>query len=165
MRITEEQLKNLADKGLRKIERHVGLPKNSVTQIDSVKWVTPATQNEKRAKEIIRGNKPKMNKTESSYAMQLEALKQAGEIFHYGFEEVTLKLADGVRFTPDFIVVRKVELVNLHTNWITEFHETKGGFIRDDARIKFQVARKQFPFFRFKMMQYKDKQWNEIYPE
>lgn len=121
--------------------------------------------NGKTPPEVILFSKPKMNKTEMRYAEMLEMKKRTGEIFDYQFEGITLKLATGVRYTPDFVVIRKVEMINLHTNWITEFHEVKGGFIRDDARIKFQVARKQFPCFSFKMMQYKDGSWSEIYCE
>lgn len=109
--------------------------------------------------------KGKMNKTEANYALQLAALKQTGEIYHYGFEEVTLKLADGTRYTPDFFVVRKVEMINFTTHWLFEFHEIKGGYIWEDAKLKFKWARKQHSWFRFKMMQCIKGQWNEIYPE
>lgn len=78
-----------------------------------------------------------MNKTEARYAEILEARKRLGEIAGYWFEGITLRLADDVRYTPDFLVqVANGEL---------EVHEVKG-FLRDDARIKFQVAARAFPF-------------------
>lgn len=140
MKVTPEQLKRWMDKGL-KISGQVT----------------------KEPKEADVKKKSKMNKTESAYAAILEIKRKAGDIIHWGFEEVTLKLASGVRYTPDFFVVRYNGMNDRPPQ--IEFHETKGGFIRDDARIKFQFARKQFPFFRFTMMQYKGGNWSEIYPE
>lgn len=92
-----------------------------------------------------------MNKTEARYALLLEAAKEAGDVVHYGFEEVTLTLAarqDGlVRYTPDFHVVR--------ADGAVEFHEVKGGFIREDADTKFRVACDRYPFYRFLLVQQK----------
>ena len=51
-----------------------------------------------------------MNKTEAAYAQELEARKNAQELLWYAFEGVTLKLADGCRYTPDFSVLRAMEL-------------------------------------------------------
>lgn len=46
-----------------------------------------------------------MNKTERAYADLLEYRKIQGEVEQWHFEAVTLKLADGTRYTPDFYVV------------------------------------------------------------
>lgn len=90
-----------------------------------------------------------MNGTESKYALHLEAKRIAGEIFAYSFETITLKLADGCRYTPDFVVInRELEI---------EFHEVKG-FWQDDARVKIKVAASKFPF-RFVGVQYKKREW------
>jgi len=86
-----------------------------------------------------------MNLTEQAYANDvLEPRKRAGEVVGYWFETITLKLANGVRYTPDFFV----RLVSDEY----EFHEVKGGFIRDDARVKVRVAAEMFPF-RFYLCQ------------
>lgn len=85
-----------------------------------------------------------MNKTERAYAMILEAKRRAGEIREWRFERVTVKLADDCRYTPDFFVVAG--------DGACEFHEVKGGFIREDAKIKLKVAAEQFPF-RFVLCQ------------
>jgi hypothetical protein len=88
-----------------------------------------------------------MNKTEAAYANEiLEIRKRAGEIIEYWFETVTLKLANGVRYTPDFFV-------RLKSNEY-EFHEVKG-FWRDDARVKIKVAAGLFPFQFFAVQRQK----------
>ena len=81
-----------------------------------------------------------MNQTEGAYADHLDLLRRAGEITWFCFEGVTLKLADGCRFTPDFAVQLPDETV--------EIHEVKG-FWRDDAKIKLKVAVEMYPIFRF----------------
>jgi len=93
-----------------------------------------------------------MNKLEAAYALILEARKRNGEIADYAYESVTLKLATGVRYTPDFVVWREE---TLYGTWariadVVELHEVKG-FMRDDARIKLRVAAKQFPYFTFRL--------------
>lgn len=69
------------------------------------------------------------SKTEANYARHCDTLQ-----VQWRYEPITLKLADGVRYTPDFVV-----FVNGET-WIVEVK----GFWRDDARVKFRVAREQF---------------------
>jgi len=88
-----------------------------------------------------------MNKTESAYRDHLEALLHAGEILWYRFEGVTLKLADGCRYTPDFVLMNR-------EGWI-ECHEVKG-YWQDDARIKIKIAAEMFPF-RFVALKVKAK--------
>jgi len=112
---------------------------------------------------IRRGHTPgQMNGTERAYAADLEMMKTTGIILNYKFEAVKLKLADNTFYTPDFFIVYPDHF---------EFVETKGGFIRDDAGVKFKVAREQYPFFRFRMLQYKKIErnapatWTEILQE
>jgi hypothetical protein len=78
-----------------------------------------------------------MNKTEAAYGQHLELLKRAGEIHWYGFEAVKLRLADNTFYTPDFAVIAK--------DGVLEMHEVKG-FWEDDARVKIKVAADKFPF-------------------
>lgn len=78
-----------------------------------------------------------MNRTEAAYATTLEAARNAQEIVWYAFEGVTLKLADGCRYTPDFAVLR--------ADGVMEMHEVKG-YWTDDARVKVKVAAEKFPF-------------------
>lgn len=79
----------------------------------------------------------KMNGTEAKYAQRLSDLRMAGEILWYGFEAVKLRLADNTFYTPDFAVMAK--------DGVIEMHEVKG-FWQDDARVKIKVAAAQFPF-------------------
>lgn len=90
-----------------------------------------------------------MNRTENRYAEQLEGDRLAGKIRAWWFEAVTLRLATGVRYTPDFLVER--------TDGTLECHEVKG-FWRDDARIKIKLAADQFPF-RFVAVQLRRGEW------
>ena len=94
---------------------------------------------------LARTDRPsRMNKGEARYAQHLELLRLAGEIVRWDFEDVTLRLADKTRYTPDFMV--------LLPNREVEFHEFKG-FWRDDARVKIKVAAERFAMFRFVAVQ------------
>lgn len=91
----------------------------------------------KRVFALGRMKSGQMNKTEAAYATTLEASRNAQEIVWYAFEGVTLKLADGCRYTPDFAVLR--------ADGVMEMHEVKG-YWTDDARVKVKVAADKFPF-------------------
>lgn len=78
-----------------------------------------------------------MNKTEAEWSQMLEARRIAGELLHWSFEPIKVRLADNTFYTPDFLVVlagRELEL-----------HEVKGAFVMDDARLKFKVVAEHFP--------------------
>lgn len=96
-----------------------------------------------------RTRQPKgMNKLEASYALYLEAQKRLGHIRDFGYEAITLKIADDCRYTADFFVMAIDDVI--------EFHETKGPFAREDSIIKLKVAARTFPF-RFFLVK-RDKQ-------
>jgi hypothetical protein len=104
-------------------------------------------------KKIARARKPRilgMNQTEKLYSEILNTRKASGEIDAWWYEGVTLKLAGDCRYTPDFFI--------LLSNGEGEFHETKGAYIRDDAKVKLKVAAAQFPF-RFYLCQFKNREW------
>ena len=87
-----------------------------------------------------------MNKTESAYAAILDIRKVAGEIARYEFEAVTFKLAEGCRFTPDFMVVFPMKFPSNSREF--EFIDVKGGGpVEDDALVKIKMAAKLFPEF------------------
>lgn len=96
-----------------------------------------------------------MNKLENAYSLLLEARKRAGEIEGYEYEGVTLQLAPGARYTPDFVVWEHVPgtLVRL-----VELHECKG-FMREAALVRLRVAVKTYPCFRFKLCRLKRNHW------
>lgn len=84
-----------------------------------------------------------MNKTEAAYAALLDVQKEAGEVAAWFFESVKVRLADRTWYSPDFMVIL--------TTGAVEFHEVKGGFVRDDALVKFKVAREMFKAFAWRM--------------
>lgn len=91
------------------------------------------------------------NRTEEAYAAILQARKLAREVEDFGFERVKLRLADGAWYTPDFDVTL--------ADGSLEFHETKGGFIREAGMLRIKVAAHQYPHWRFYLVQHKDGQW------
>lgn len=78
----------------------------------------------------------KLNKTERRF---YEWVKHRDGFLWIGVQNVTLKLADDTRYTPDFIGVRPDGI----TAW-----EVKG-FMRDDAHVKLKTAARQFPWIDF----------------
>lgn len=77
-----------------------------------------------------------MNKTEKVRAIELEAMRRNGEIREWGFEKITLKLADDCRYNQDFSIV--------DNDGYLRFDETKGHW-REDAKVKIRFAASQFP--------------------
>jgi hypothetical protein len=96
-----------------------------------------------------------MNKTEAAYESDLRDAQALGDILWYKFEGVKLRLADNTFYTPDFAVVAK--------DGVLELHEVKG-FWADDARVKIKVAADLYPF-RFKALKARAKRdgggWQE----
>lgn len=84
----------------------------------------------------------KMNRTEAEYQAMLRAQYPEAEI---KYEAYTLKLANGVRYTPDFAVC--------HRDRTVDFHEVKGRFIFSRALVKPRVAATTFPHHRFFLAQ------------
>lgn len=86
-----------------------------------------------------------MNKTETRYSLELESGRQNGVLAWWAFEAMTLRLATGARYTPDFAVLTSAGAL--------EFHETKGGHIREAAMVRLKVAASLYPF-RFVLVQF-----------
>ena len=79
-----------------------------------------------------------MNKTETAYSKYLEELKKQGVIIWYAFEPITLKLANTLRYTPDFVVILADGSVQLH--------EVKGAraIFYDDAKAKVKMCAQKY---------------------
>ena len=77
----------------------------------------------------------KLNKTEKAFLTYM----RLGGFDWIGVQNVTLKLADDVRYTVDFTAIRLGKLMA---------YEVKG-FFRDDARVKIKVAARLFPWISF----------------
>ncbi len=113
-----------------------------------------------------------MNKTESEFALRLEAQKRAGEILRYEFEGITLRFAN-VKYTPDFVVFcEKRDGSTVEKGWIQpiiipviHFIEVKGPFIkgnRERAVERFRHAKTYYPEFSFEMWQQQKSGWTQI---
>lgn len=100
-----------------------------------------------------------MNKTEGRFAQHLQILKAAGEISEWWFGDWTFRLADRLRYTPDFVVMRLWEAPN--DTWVTDWdlYDVKGRknkadgtptyWAEEDAKIKIKMAAKLWPMFNW----------------
>jgi hypothetical protein len=86
-----------------------------------------------------------MNRTENRYADLLEVRKIFGEIRDWHYERTRFILADKTTLLVDFDVVL--------TDGEVEYHEVKGGFIREDAWVKLKVAADKNRSCRFYLCQ------------
>lgn len=96
-----------------------------------------------------------MNKTETRYLQEkiLPRVK-AGEIVSYHFDKVKRNLSvegETCWYKPDWEIMLSCGQI--------EYHEIKGGYIREDAAIKFKAAMSQYPMFNWLMWQYKGGEW------
>lgn len=94
----------------------------------------------------IRQNSAGLNKTEQAF---FDCLKESHPGALVYSQSVTLGLANGVRYTPDF-VVREFSVVAAY--------EVKG-FMRDDAAVKLKVAASLYPWILFHLVTRKGGQW------
>lgn len=74
----------------------------------------------------------KLNKTEREFLHWLEAQDYS----MISVQSVTLKLGDDCRYTPDFMTITPLGSIG--------FWEVKGGFFRDDAKVKIKVAARMY---------------------
>ncbi len=107
------------------------------------------------AKGAAKRKRGAMNKTEAAYEAHLEGLKVLGTIQWFAFEGMSLRLAEGSRYTPDFVVMM--------ASGVIECHEVKG-FWAEAAKVRIKVAADKFPF-RFVAVQKQPKKrgggWSE----
>ena len=112
----------------------------------------PAAKGRKPSDLLLGYDVDRMNGLEAGYAGRLDAMKRAGKLILWKFEEIKLRMADGTFYTPDFFIMLPDGSVG--------FHETKG-FWRDDARAKIKIAAELYPMFFFVAVQWdaKAKEW------
>lgn len=93
----------------------------------------------------LRQNTTGPNKTELEFEMKLHAEHGAGQIHR---QAITLRLANGLRYTPDFVKIS--DATNEHAAPVSEWTawEVKG-FMRDDAAGKIKMAAALYPLIRF----------------
>jgi len=85
----------------------------------------------------------RMNKLERHYSWFLDGLVESGVVTRYRFGEVKVRLADKTWYSPDFQVW-------LHYGRVVMV-ETKG-WCRDDAAVKFKVARERYSEYQWMMV-------------
>ncbi len=109
----------------------------------------------KKPAKRIRQNSAGLNKTEQAFSDYLERDNVTGD-FTKGrvlAQSITLRLGNGVRYTPDFVTV------TFFRNLMTAY-EVKG-YMRDDAAVKLKVAAAQYPWIAFKLVtRRKDGGWD-----
>lgn len=134
----------------------------SQTELDEhmrkLKGVSPAPAKQGRSV-VPRGRR--MNKVEAAYDAFLAQCEVEGAIKKHRYESITLLLADGCRYTPDFAITIHANFGFENYYLRTELHEVKGTrkrksgivgpHIEDDARVKLLTAAKLYPEFRFKL--------------
>lgn len=96
-------------------------------------------------------NEKGQNKTEAKFDRRLADDKHAGLILDYWFEGVKFRLADNTFLTPDFVVAMPDGSMIVY--------EVKGGFTREDARVKIKVAADRYPFLRWVVAKYVNREW------
>lgn len=98
---------------------------------------------------------PRMNKTERRYRDEvLMPALRAGTIRKFRFEALNLRLGEKTFHRPDFYVVL--------ADGAIEIHEVKGGYVRDDAKMKFKVAAADWDEYRWQMWQWDKRKWTKI---
>lgn len=88
-----------------------------------------------------------LNKLERAWLLTMRARR----LENIGIQNITLKLADRCRYTPDFSAIVNGEFT---------FFETKG-FFRDDAKVKIKSAARIFRWAKFVLVEKKKGQWVE----
>lgn len=147
MAITEEEYQRLVTQQRAKMQhRNTQLSADLAPKRD---WRVP----EKPQKKIIRQGAKPMNKTEARFQRDwLDVWKHEGAILEYFFEDVTLRLANGVRYTPDFAAY--------NASGGSDYYEIKGGGpIQDDSIVKIKCAAAKFTRHQFYLCQWKQGQW------
>jgi hypothetical protein len=151
MRWTDEQLAEYQAKRNKPAQPEPTSRRGAAESLDS--GVGQVIRQSRRESQPIRQAKKKQpNKTERRFEIEfLEPWKHEKSIADYYFEEIKLKLANGVLYIPDYAVIEEIGALTIY--------EVKGGFIREDAKIKLKVAASQFKHFKFYLAQYDKGEW------
>ena len=97
---------------------------------------------------------------EAARAVELQRLKLTGLIADWKFQPLTLKLADGVRYTPDFVVEETDGTLTLEeVKGRCRPKRADGSYLKsrphyhdDGARVKPRVAPEIVPWFRVRVV-------------
>ena len=98
-----------------------------------------------------RHQRGEMNKVESQFAGYLTGLKLSGQIKEFWFEEWTFVLADGCRYTPDFVVQDALDYLIAYDTKGTKSSRNERGewtdkpWMEEDSAVKIKVFPMRFP--------------------
>lgn len=134
------QILSNCNEATRRRNPHLFGASEAVTIAKDIGTVPPKTR-------LRQSSKPLMNKTEGRFAAHLAAL-DPHEKWHA--QAVTLLLASGVRYTPDFLSF-KLRLA----------YEVKGKWASDDSIVKLKVAARVYPELQFVLVWEQDGRWQE----
>lgn len=110
---------------------------------------------EKEPKRVRQNSKPLLNKLETEYSW---LLGHWGE--HVHAQSITLKLANGVRYTPDFFSLSSVG------SGRPKAWEVKGKHAWEDSLLKIKFAAKEYPEIKFLLVWKEKGKWcqQEVLP-
>jgi len=120
---------------------------------------------------VLKRKRGKMNKTEASFALVLDALKRNGEIERYDFQGITLRWPSGddvIRYTADFAVFPIVPKCSHFGDSKIRLVEVKGGYSKmpgflERAVERFRHARTYWPQFGFELHKKTKDGWKQIH--
>jgi hypothetical protein len=147
MRLTEDEYNAL-----------ISRRKPALAEPPAIVGAKKATGQSRREPQAIRQSRNGPNKTEKRFEIErLAPAQTAGGIWDYQFEAVTLRLANGCKYTPDFFTYGPDGV---------RFYEVKGAYAREDAKVKLKVAASQFKCFEFYLAQWIKGEWtvNKVLP-
>ena len=121
---------------------------------------SPVQANKTRPAKPQEARRGRMNKTESEYALILEAMRHKGEILRWEFEGITLRWGD-MKYTPDFVVFPN-QLQGADIKPFIALIEVKGAHIWDRDIVRFKGARAYWPEFAFEMHQKTKDGWKRL---
>jgi hypothetical protein len=98
--------------------------------------------------QLLRQNTRGPNKLEAAFAAVLRAENPGVQIRE---QAVTLQIGNGVRYSPDMMILEPGRL---------EAFETKGGLFRDDAKVKIKIAASIWPQITFWLVWRKAGVWH-----
>lgn len=140
-------------KGFQKMNAHLLNPPTISKANQNVIGEMVQTSNKKR----IRQNSAGLNKTEQAFKEYLERSLYPSEKMMS--QAVTLKLGNGVRYTPDFMCTVNAEDMDMAAFLTILYAYEVKGFMRDDAAVKIKVAASLYPFIQFHLVTRKGQGW------
>lgn len=105
------------------------------------------TRTSERGK-LRQSSKPLLNKLETAFR---DKLKRDNPDHWLAEQAITFRLANGVRYTPDFITFSGLR------GYINAY-EVKG-YMRDDAGVKLKLAAKLFPWVKWVLVWKEKSEW------